>query len=149
MNSLLSFINTYFFWPQNEGLYMLNHDVSPSTIVRTPHTARSVKLSTTWLEQLLRAGRTFEAYGSFFSLGNKSKGRRAKPGVLYFFLLLPPQGCLSLPPRATKQRQKSEAWGAEVFLSPLPPQGCRAPHLIFFLFLHGERKQRTSEAWVM
>ena len=72
--------------------------------------------------------------------GNKSKGRRAKPGCCTFFSFSPRKefkGSSSLfypfPLGQQKQRQTSEAWGAEVFLSPFPRRDA-GPLISFFFF---------------
>ena len=72
--------------------------------------------------------------------GNKSKGRRAKPGVLKFFSLLsragmqgPSSHFFSFLARGTKAAADERSLGAvaPLLLLLLPPQGCKAPHLFF------------------
>ena len=85
----------------------------------------------------------FKAPHLFFTpspSGNKSKGRRAKPGCCTFFSFSPRKefkGSSSLfypfPLGQQKQRQTSEAWGAEVFLSPFPRRDA-GPLISFFFF---------------
>ena len=81
--------------------------------------------------------------------GNKSKGRRAKPGVLKFFSLLsragmqgPSSHFFSFLARGTKAAdERSLGAVAPLLLLLLPPQGCKAPHLFFTLPPSGNKSQ--------
>ena len=69
--------------------------------------------------------------------GNKSKGRRAKPGCCTFFSFSPHRDLrplisfLPLPPRATKAKADERSLGAVLFFPSPPARNLKAPHLFF------------------
>ena len=90
--------------------------------------------------------------------GNKSKGRRAKPGVLKFFSLLSPAGMqgpsshffFSCTGNKSSGRAKPGCCSFSSSSLLLPPQGCKAPHLFFTLRPSGNKsKGRRAKPGVL
>ena len=77
---------------------------------------------------------------SFFLTSRLTKQKQTKPGVLYFFLLLPPQGCkaphlfFTPSPSGNKSKGRRAKPGVLKFLSLLYPRNDAGPLISFFSF---------------
>ena len=91
-------------------------------------------------------GQVFEPFcgwtdnSSFFLTSRATKQRQTKPGVLYFFLLLPPQGCkaphlfFTPSPSGNKSKGRRAKPGVLKFFSLLSPRNDAGPLISFFSF---------------